>query len=257
MLSRNRAALWRAAALVVIIAALIVVGFTVPLPSVEEIRSAAQGAGWLGAVVFVLGYGLVTLTPVPKNVVSIAAGLTWGLWLGVLLVYLGALIGAALAFALGRALGREAVERFTGARVARVDELLRERGVLSVIGARLVPILPFTVVNYSAGLTSLRPRDYALGTAIGMLPGTFAYVAVGAYGTTLGWGFTLAIGALGLLTIGGVVAGYRWRKSRGRAGGPDASGPVPETCERGGSGHASEHGGSDRASESHDGGAES
>ncbi|MDP3207898.1 MAG: TVP38/TMEM64 family protein, partial [Rhodoglobus sp.] len=190
----NRAVIWRAAIFVAFIVALIIVGVTVPLPSVDQIRAAAADAGWLGAVVFVVGYGLVTLTPIPKNVVSIAAGLTWGLGLGVLLVYVGALIGAGLAFAIGRGLGRAAVERFTGVRVARVDEVLRRRGLITLIGVRLVPILPFTVINYTAGLTAVRRRDYAIGTIVGILPGTIAYVAVGAYGTTLGWPFYLAAG---------------------------------------------------------------
>ncbi|MGE3194540.1 MAG: TVP38/TMEM64 family protein [Microbacteriaceae bacterium] len=180
----------------------------------EAIQAAAAGTGWWGAAVFVLAYGLVTLTPIPKNVVSVAAGLTWGLGLGVALVYAGALIGAALAFAIGRALGREAVERFTGARVARVDDILRRRGLMALIGVRLVPVLPFTVINYSAGLTAVRPRDYAIGTMVGIVPGTVAYVAVGAFGTTLGWPFYVAAGALGILTLAGVVYSVITRRTR-------------------------------------------
>lgn len=216
MQTSNRAVIWRAAIFVAFIIVVAVVGLTVPLPSVGEIRAAAADAGWRGAVAFVVAYGLVTLTPIPKNVVSIAAGITWGLGVGVILVYLGALIGAALAFAIGRGLGRDAVERFTGARVARVDDVLRRRGVLALIGVRLVPALPFTVINYTAGLTSVRGRDYAVGTMVGILPGTIAYVAVGAYGTTLGWPFYVAAGVLGLLTIGGVI--YSVRLGRRRAG---------------------------------------
>ncbi len=210
----SRSAVWKAGTLVVLLVTAVFVGMFVPLPSVEMIQAAAAGAGWWGAVVFVIGYGLVTLTPIPKNVVSVAAGLTWGVGLGVVLVYSGALIGAALAFAIGRALGREAVERFTGARVARVDEVLRRRGLFALIGVRLVPVLPFTVINYTAGLTAVRRRDYAIGTMVGILPGTVAYVAVGAYGTTLGWPFYAAAGALGILTLAGVLYSVNVRRRR-------------------------------------------
>ncbi|MGE3192008.1 MAG: TVP38/TMEM64 family protein [Microbacteriaceae bacterium] len=210
----RRAALAKAGILLVLLLTAVAVGIFVPLPSVETIQAAAAGTGWWGAAVFVVAYGLVTLTPIPKNVVSVAAGLTWGLGLGVALVYTGALIGAALAFAIGRALGREAVERFTGARVARVDDLLRRRGLVTLIGVRLVPVLPFTVINYSAGLTAVRPRDYAIGTMVGIVPGTIAYVAVGAFGTTLGWPFYVAAGALGLLTLAGVVYSVIARRTR-------------------------------------------
>jgi len=212
----NRAVIWRAAIFVAFVISVVVVGVAVPLPSLEKIRAAASDAGWWGAAAFVIGYGLVTLTPIPKNVVSIAAGLTWGLGVGVLLVYLGALIGAGLAFIIGRALGRDAVERFTGARVARVDEVLRRRGLVALIGVRLVPVLPFTVINYTAALTGVRRRDYAIGTMVGILPGTLAYVAVGAYGTTLGWPFYLAAGGLGALTVAGVIYSVIWRRRRNR-----------------------------------------
>ena len=209
--SGRRRALWRAAVLALIIAAAVVVALTVPLPSVEEIRAIVGGTGALGVLGFVVGYAVLTLTPIPKNVLSIAAGLTWGFGLGALLVYAGALIGATLAFVIGRSLGRDAVEHFTGARVARVDALLRRRGLATIIAARLIPVLPFTAINYTAGLTSVRRRDYALGTAVGIIPGTLAYVALGAFGVELGWPFWVAVGVLGGLTVLGLVVGSRTR----------------------------------------------
>jgi len=77
----------------------------------------------------------------------------FGLVVGVL-VLVGAVLGASAAFWLGRLLGRDAVERLSGARIARVDALLRRRGVLALIAVRLVPVLPFM------GLSSvqLHPR---------------------------------------------------------------------------------------------------
>lgn len=200
--------------LVGLLIAAVIVAFTVPLPSMDQIRLWIDGAGFLGEVGFVFGYAIITLTPVPKNVLSIAAGFAWGLVLGVGLVFVGALLGAALAFVLGRALGRDAIERFTGARVKAVDELLQRRGLLSMIGVRLIPVLPFTVINYAAGLTAVRIRDYALGTAIGIIPGTVSYVAVGAYGAELNGGFFVALGVLGVLTIGGILVAYRWRRKK-------------------------------------------
>ncbi|MDJ0349929.1 TVP38/TMEM64 family protein [Cryobacterium sp. PH29-G1] len=221
----RRRVFWRLGILAAFIVAVIVIGIVFPVPTVDQIRAAAGNAGALGVIAFVLGYGALTLTPVPKNVLSIAAGLTWGFGFGALLVYLGALLGATLAFVIGRFLGREAVERFTGARVARVDELLRQQGLATVIGARLIPVLPFTVINYTAGLTAVRRFDYALGTALGIIPGTLAYVALGAFGLELGWPFWLAVGVLGSLTVVGLFLANRARR-RGKPA-PD-SGAVPE-----------------------------
>lgn len=223
---RGRAVLARAIALGVFVAVAIAVGFLVPIPSTQQLQGALATWGPLAAVVFVLGYAAITLTPAPKNLLSIAAGLVFGFGAGVLLVYLGALLGAAAAFALGRALGREAVERRTGARVAALDALLRRRGVAAVLGVRLIPIIPFTAVNYAAGLTGVRPRDYALGTALGIIPGTAAYVALGAYGLELQWPAWVAIGVLGALTLAGALGAGRLGAARRRSGASTGDGRV-------------------------------
>ncbi len=77
---------------------------------------------------------------------------------------------------------------------------------------RLVPILPFTVINYSAGLTAVRTRDYAIGTAVGIVPGTVSFVALGAFGTDPGsWPFLIPATVLIALTGGGLLVA---RKSR-------------------------------------------
>lgn len=218
-------AMWvRLAVLAVFVAAGVVVAVVVGLPDVESLRAGIAAAGPAAPVLFVLLYAVATLAPLPKNVLSTVAGVLFGLVPGVALVLLAALLGAAGAFGLGRLLGRGAVERFTGARVARVDELLRRRGLLTVIGVRLVPVVPFTAVNYAAGLTAVRIRDYALGTALGIIPGTIAFVALGAYGTSPGsWPFVVAVVALVGLTAGGAVVARRSRR-RGAVGpGPGAT----------------------------------
>ncbi|MGQ0573604.1 MAG: TVP38/TMEM64 family protein [Pseudonocardia sp.] len=217
-------AVWvRLAVLAVFVAAAVVVAVVVGLPDVESLRADIAAAGPAAPVLFVLLYAVATLAPLPKNVLSTVAGVLFGLVPGVALVLLAALLGAGGAFGLGRLLGRGAVERFTGARVARVDELLRRRGLLAVIGVRLVPVVPFTAVNYAAGLTAVRIRDYALGTALGIIPGTIAFVALGAYGSSPGsWPFVVAVVALVGLTAGGAVVARRSRR-RGAVGpGPGA-----------------------------------
>lgn len=213
----------RAIAFVVFVALAVTVGLVVGVPSLEQVRQGVEAWGWGGGAVFVALYAAVTLTPAPKNVLSVAAGLIFGFGIALALVYLGALLGAAAAFALGRWLGRDAVERYTGTRVARLDELVRRRGLAAVIGVRLIPIIPFTAINYGAGLTAVRLRDYAIGTAIGVVPGTVAYVALGAFGLEFGWPAWVAIGVLGALTLAGAIWAERGRRIR-----RDSAAPAPE-----------------------------
>ncbi|MEV8252753.1 TVP38/TMEM64 family protein [Rhodoglobus sp. NPDC076762] len=212
MNKKRASALWKAGAFVVFLIVIVIVAFTIDIPSVEEIQAWAESTGLLGAGIFIFAYAILTLTPAPKAVISIAAGLAWGLWIGTLLVLVGAVAGAALSFWIGRMLGRDAVEQYTGGRVRAVDEMLQKRGLLSMIALRLIPLIPFTVINYAAGLTAVRVRDYMLGTAIGIIPGTMAYVAVGASGAELNSSLFIALGALGVLTIGGGIAAARLRK---------------------------------------------
>lgn len=203
--------------LLVFIAAVTVVVLMAPIPSVEELRALVDRAGWAGPVGFALGYAALTLAPVPKNVLSIAAGVLFGFGAALVVVYIAAMLGASAAFWLGRALGREAVEQFTGTKVARVDEVLSRRGFAAVVGVRLVPVLPFTAINYSAGLTAVGWWPYFFGTLLGILPGAVSYVALGAFGFELGWQAQAAFGALGVLTLAGLVFVVWQRKKRSDA----------------------------------------
>lgn len=187
----------------------------VGLPDEEQLRADIAAAGPVAPVLFVLVYAVATLAPLPKNILAVVAGALFGLLPGIAIVLPAALLGAGAAFVLARILGRDAVERITGTRVARVDALLRRRGLLAVLGVRLVPVLPFTAINYVAGLTAVRARDYVLGTALGILPGTIAYVALGTYGTSPGeWPFILAVIVLAGLSVAGVALTRRHRTGK-------------------------------------------
>lgn len=211
--SADRTSAVRAMMLVVLIGSATAVALTVGLPEVTGIRAWVNSLGPRALPLFVLLYAVATLAPVPKTVLSAVAGLVFGLGAGIAVVLVAAVRGAVVAFALGRGLGRDAVERFTGTRVARVDALLRRRGFLAVVGVRLVPLVPFTAVNYVAGLTSVGIRDYVLGTAVGIVPGTVAYVALGVYGTEPDrWPFVTAVIVLLGLSLGGAALARRARR---------------------------------------------
>lgn len=213
----SRRALLRAVTLLVLLVVVVVVAVVGGAPQRGQVEGWLTAAGPGAPLVFVLVYALSTLFPVPKNVLSILAGLLFGMGWGLVLVWAAAVLGAVTAYQLGRSLGREAVEALTGARVAKVDEVLARHGLLSIIAVRLVPVLPFTAINYAAGLTAVTFPAYLLGTALGIIPGTIAYVALGAYATELSsWPFVAAAVTLLLLSVGGVVVARRWRARPGK-----------------------------------------
>ncbi|MGA8211535.1 MAG: TVP38/TMEM64 family protein [Nocardioidaceae bacterium] len=223
--SRQRLTWWRPTLLVALLGVGAVLAWRTELPTADRLKQVVDEAGVLGPVAFVTVYAAATLAPLPKNVLSAVAGAVFGLPVGVALVYVAALLGAGAAFWLGRVLGQPTVERLTGARVARLDALLARRGLVAVLGARLVPVVPFTALNYGAGLTSVRGRDYLLGTALGIVPGTVAYVAVGSFAGTPGsWPFVVAVASLLLLSLGAVTLALR-RRAAGQSAGRAAAGP--------------------------------
>lgn len=191
------------------LAALLLVVFVVEQlrgwDDVRLLREQVDAAGPWGAVVFVVGYALLCLLPAPKALLTALGGLLFGWWLGALLSWVAALAGAAVAFGLGRALGRDAVDRLTRGRVERADRLLADHGFGAVLAARLTPVLPFTVINYAAGLTGVQWRHYAMGSALGMVPGSLAYAALGAWGTDP-WGIFAGVAVLvALVALGGLL----------------------------------------------------
>ncbi|MGQ0843158.1 MAG: TVP38/TMEM64 family protein [Sporichthyaceae bacterium] len=183
----------------------------------ERLQQTVEGAGPAGGVVFVLGYALLVLIPSPASVLTILAGALFGLGGGIALAWAGAMLGAVGGFLLGRVLGRDAVDRLLRGRLTEADRLLRAHGLTAVLAVRLVPLFPFTAINYAAGLLRVRPRDYLAGTAVGILPGATAYAAVGAAGVQP-LGIVLGVSVLVLLALGG---GWFTRRllARARSGG--------------------------------------
>lgn len=176
----------------------------------EQIERFVSEAGLLGPIAFIAAYALLTILLVPGTAPSVAAGVLFGPLWGTVLTVIGATLGASAAFAIARRGGRERVRRRFGPRTERVDAWLEGRGLGAVLAARLIPVVPFNAFNYGAGLTSIHPRDYVLGTAVGIIPGTFAFVALGdallAPGSPQ---FLAAVGAIVVLTGVGVLVQRR------------------------------------------------
>src|SRR5918997_3184245 len=112
--------------------------------------------------------------------------------------------------AVGRYLAGAEVGQILPERVRRIDAFLERRGFWAVLYIRLAPGIPYTVVNYGAGLTKLRFRDMAAGTLIGAAPRTFAYVSLG--GSIDDLGSPEAIAAIALLVAIGVVGFFLARR---------------------------------------------
>ncbi len=143
-------------------------------PGLSDLLERLRGS-MSAPVIFVLLYIGATALALPGSILTIAGGAVFGFWGGALLNSIGANVGASAAFLLARSLGREGVERIGGKRLAGLNRATQERGFVGLFVLRLVPLVPFNALNFGAGLTAMRWRDYALATVIGILPGTLVY----------------------------------------------------------------------------------
>jgi uncharacterized membrane protein YdjX (TVP38/TMEM64 family) len=145
-----------------------------------DIRTAVQAAGLWAPLLFVLLQGMVTVTPVPRTVFTVAAGVLFGGIGGVLLAVAGTSLAAAFAFWLVKLLGGRFVRRHTDHRVMTwVRARLDRSGLLAMVSLRLIPAVPFSAMNYASALSGVRFAPYLLGTVLGVLPGTIGIVILG------------------------------------------------------------------------------
>jgi uncharacterized membrane protein YdjX (TVP38/TMEM64 family) len=99
---------------------------------------------------------------------------------------------------------------------ARLEQWLRRHGFLVLLYARLVPVVPFNVLNYAAGLAGMSTRAYVIATSVGIVPGTVAYTWLGSASAHPGsWPFIVSIAAVALLTV--VVGALSHFRRRGLA----------------------------------------
>lgn len=174
------------------------------------LQDAFVGSGLLGAVALALLYAALTVALVPGSALTIAAGAIFGPVFGTLVSFAGALLGATGAFAIARRTARASLEQVQGERVARVQQRLREHGLLSIVALRLVPLVPFNVLNYLAGASAIRARDYVAGTAVGIIPGAIAFATLGGSIDEPGSPAFIAAAALVVaLTLTGALAARR------------------------------------------------
>lgn len=142
--------------------------------------------GSVGAIAFIIIYILATLAFFPGSILTLGAGVVFGLVLGSFYVFIGATIGSAAAFLVGRYLARGWVaEKIQGNnKFQAIDEAVGKEGLKIVLLTRLSPIFPFTLLNYAYGVTGVSLKDYLLGSA-GMIPGTIMYVYIGSLAGSL------------------------------------------------------------------------
>jgi uncharacterized membrane protein YdjX (TVP38/TMEM64 family) len=208
----------RTVAAVVGITVLVAVAVWVPLPTAVQLRDWAESVGPWFPLAFLAAHIVVTVVPVPRTAFTLAAGLLFGPVLGVVIAVVASAGSAVLAALLVRAAGWQLNRLVRHRAVDKVDQRLRERGWVAILSLRLIPVVPFSAVNYAAGASAVRMLPYTLATLAGLLPGTAAVVILGdalaGHPSPLLYLVSVCTGALGLTGLVLEVRHYRRRHHR-------------------------------------------
>ena len=179
----HKSAIGRIVALTLIIIALFLAMRFLPVQQrLMNFNDWVSQMGVAGIFIFVVVYAVATVLLAPGSILTIGAGFAFGLWKGFLAVSAGATIGASLAFLIARFIARDKIEAIArrDEKFRKIDNAIAREGTKLIFLLRLSPVMPFNLSNYFYGLTGVRFWPYVVASWIGMMPGTFLYVYIGA-----------------------------------------------------------------------------
>jgi uncharacterized membrane protein YdjX (TVP38/TMEM64 family) len=170
--------------LVAIIAIVIILGPGTILHDYEKvtpegIRQMVLSYGALSVVAYEFLHVIRPFTFIPVTPFTIAGGYIYGHVFGLALAMVGTTLAAVITFFLSRYLFRDYLKKRLSTHYAGFDGRFDNGGIFTVAAMRVIPILPFDAVGYVAGVSSIRFRDYLLGTLLGELPGAFVLTMLG------------------------------------------------------------------------------
>ncbi len=184
--------------------------------SAEAVIGVAKdfGSRWWAPLLLMASYTPACLVMFPRPLITLAAVIAFGPWLGFLYALIGIVLSSIVTYYIGRRMRRDTVRRIAGPKLDRMIQVLKKYGLLAMTLLRLVPLAPFAVESIVAGAIHMRVWHVALGTAIGLLPGTLATTIFGeaietaltGTGDVNWWLVGLAVGLL----AGGILAVKRW-----------------------------------------------
>jgi uncharacterized membrane protein YdjX (TVP38/TMEM64 family) len=170
-------ALIKVGILVVFIITAILLGRFTPIKGFlnpEALGNTIDAAGVWAPLLFIFIYSAGVCLLLPGTLLTFLGSAVFGPYWGFIYVWVGAMIGAGAAFWIGRTLGRDFAASLIGDKLKKYDDAIERNGFATTLYLRLV-YFPFTPMNFGMGLTKVRFKDYFVGTALGIIVGTFLF----------------------------------------------------------------------------------
>lgn len=176
----------------------------------EQLQAQLKYAGIWAPLLYIVIYVIATILILPSTALNLTGGAIFGPWLGTLWTSIAALVAAIVTFAFTRTIGQQWAKRRLTGNWQALDAELKQGALWYIAAIRLLPIIPYGLVNFAAGLTSIRSKDYVLGTCLGTIPGLLPFVLLGSFGVqAIQTGDILPLlGSLGMIGI--LILGATW-----------------------------------------------
>ena len=148
---------------------------------VEFFVNPVYNLGIIGIFLFVLIMGVQgLLVPLPSEIVLLATGMIWDWFFGGIMGIIGSMVAGLLCYYISKRGGRPLAEKFVGAKTIEIaDKFIKKHGTKAIIITRFIPIIPFDVISYTAGIVDIDVKKYSIGTLIGSIFRAFFYATLG------------------------------------------------------------------------------
>ncbi|MGD1902721.1 MAG: TVP38/TMEM64 family protein [Geitlerinemataceae cyanobacterium] len=196
----------------------------------DRVEAWLESWGIWAPIAYIAAYTIGTLLLLPSTPLNLAGGALFGLWGGTLWSSIGAVIAALVSFGFARTVGRQWVASKLAGQWEAIDADIKSSGLFYLFAVRLLPILPYGLVNLAAGLTSVTWRDYTLATTFGTVLGLMPFIAIGSSGRDIMQGGSIWGLILALTGVAALIFGATWyRKRRSPPATPEESPPSQDT----------------------------
>jgi uncharacterized membrane protein YdjX (TVP38/TMEM64 family) len=205
----------------VLIATFVALGYAMKAAGLSDfvgtgwIDAEVKGRGLSGEAIFIAVGAVFTAAGLPRQLICFLAGYAFDLALGTALALVASVAGCVLAFVYARLLGRALVQHRFSRRIAALDAVLHGHPLSMTLLIRLLPVGSNLITNLAAGVSSVRPLPFFIGSALGYLPQTLVFALAGS-GVQLDAELRIAVSAALFIVSGilGVVLYRRYRKTR-------------------------------------------
>jgi uncharacterized membrane protein YdjX (TVP38/TMEM64 family) len=185
----------------------------------EVLRNYIEDFGYLAPFIYILCFTVLPIAFFPVPILALASGLVFGFLSGTIYTLIGAALNSAIMFLMAKVLAKDTVTNLLQRKLPKkyssfLVNLDERRGFEIIFILRLIPAMPYNLINYGAGLTSIKFSSYMLATILGILPGTLVFLNIGNQALNIhDPAFIVSIMLLILLTVLSVILGKKIGKT--------------------------------------------